>query len=73
MTVSDPQELLSQAEKKANSTASWFMGNKYEEAADLYTQAANQFRQSKRCKFVHSSFHLFATPFQPIFNTFTPF
>ncbi|KAF9381108.1 vesicular-fusion protein S17 [Podila verticillata] len=50
MTVSDPQELLSQAEKKANSATYWFMGNKYEEAADLYTQAANQFRQSKRWK-----------------------
>ncbi|KAG0352403.1 vesicular-fusion protein S17 [Podila minutissima] len=56
MTVSDPQELLSQAEKKANSSTSWFVGqSKYEEAADLYTQAANQFKLESGDSFVKAA------------------
>ncbi|KAL6947489.1 hypothetical protein ACO0RG_000063 [Hanseniaspora osmophila] len=51
--MSDPLELIKQAEKKAQPTTGFFkfMSNdadKFEEAADLYVQAANSYRVSKQ-------------------------
>eukprot|EP00965_Chrysotila_dentata_P060537 2006552-Pleurochrysis_carterae.AAC.1 len=40
--------LVEKAEKKINSW-SFFSGNKYEDAAELYSKAANQFKVSKNC------------------------
>jgi len=51
MPQSQGQILLSKAEKKYNSSPGWFSmgggGAKYEEAGDLYQQAANQFKIEK--------------------------
>lgn len=43
------QTLLEKADKKANSSSGWFSSSstKYEEAGDLYQQAANQFKIEK--------------------------
>ncbi|KAG5461055.1 MAG: soluble NSF attachment protein [Olpidium bornovanus] len=38
---------MAKADKKANST-SWFGGNKFEEAGDLYAKAANSFKLAKQ-------------------------
>ncbi|KAI8047697.1 soluble NSF attachment protein [Syncephalis plumigaleata] len=42
----EARDLLMKATKKANYTG-WFGGNKYEEAAELYGRAANQFKLAK--------------------------
>ncbi|KAH9837210.1 vesicular-fusion protein SEC17 [Rhodofomes roseus] len=46
---SPAQSLLEKADKKANSTSGWFSSSntKYEEAGDLYQQAANAFKIDK--------------------------
>jgi alpha-soluble NSF attachment protein len=44
----EARDLLMKATKKANYTG-WFGGNKYEEAAELYGRAANQFKLAKLC------------------------
>lgn len=43
------QGLLEKADKKANSSTGWFSSSstKFEEAGDLYQQAANQFKIEK--------------------------
>lgn len=52
MAKSAAQTLLAKAEKKANSSGGWFSSNesKYEEAGDLYQQAANSFKIDKLFK-----------------------
>ncbi|KAI8053706.1 soluble NSF attachment protein [Syncephalis plumigaleata] len=45
----EARDLLMKATKKANYTG-WFGGNKYEEAAELYGRAANQFKLAKLWK-----------------------
>jgi alpha-soluble NSF attachment protein len=45
----EARELLAKADKKASYTG-WFGGNKYEEAAELYGRAANQFKLAKLWK-----------------------
>ena len=47
--MSNPQQLLVEAEKKEKHTG-WFGGNKLEEASDLYNRAANAFKLNKQCK-----------------------
>lgn len=46
---SQAQLLLEKADKKANSTTGWFSSSstKFEEAGDLYQQAANAFKLDK--------------------------
>jgi alpha-soluble NSF attachment protein len=46
---SPAQTLLEKAEKKANSSSGWFSSSstKFEEAGDLYQQAANSFKLEK--------------------------
>ena len=46
------QQLLDKADKKANSSAGWFSSSssKFEEAGDLYQQAANSFKIDKQFK-----------------------
>ena len=46
---SPAQQLLEKADKKANSSTGWFSSSstKYEEAGDLYQQAANAFKMDK--------------------------
>ena len=46
---STAQSLLQKAEKKFNSSGGWFSSSstKYEEAGDLYQQAANAFKLEK--------------------------
>ncbi len=46
---SPAQSLLEKADKKANSSAGWFSSSstKFEEAGDLYQQAANAFKIDK--------------------------
>ena len=50
--MSDPEtqarDLLGKAEKKLKGLA--LFGNKYEDAADLFSQAANYFKLAKACK-----------------------
>lgn len=43
---SQAQQLIEKADKKANSSTGWFGSatSKFEEAGDLYQQAANQFK-----------------------------
>ena len=45
-------QLLEKADKKANSSTGWFSSSstKYEEAGDLYQQAANAFKIDKQFK-----------------------
>ena len=50
MSEREAQELVAKADKKATSSSWFFGGNKYEEAAELYTQAGNIFKLAKRCK-----------------------
>lgn len=49
---SPAQTLLEKADKKANSSGGWFSSatSKYEEAGDLYQQAANAFKLEKQFK-----------------------
>lgn len=49
---SQAQILLSKADKKYHSSPGWFSNSstKYEEAGDLYQQAANQFKIDKQFK-----------------------
>lgn len=49
---SQAQSLLEKADKKANSSTGWFSSasTKFEEAGDLYQQAANQFKIDKLFK-----------------------
>jgi alpha-soluble NSF attachment protein len=49
---SQAQTLLERADKKANSSGGWFSSatSKYEEAGDLYQQAANAFKLEKQFK-----------------------
>lgn len=49
---SPAQTLLDKADKKANSSAGWFSSSsgKFEEAGDLYQQAANSFKLEKLFK-----------------------
>ncbi len=49
---SPAQNLLDKADKKANSSTGWFSSasTKFEEAGDLYQQAANQFKIDKLFK-----------------------
>ncbi|RKP24515.1 soluble NSF attachment protein, partial [Syncephalis pseudoplumigaleata] len=49
MAEQEARDLLVRATKKANYTG-WFGGNKYEEAAELYGRAANQFKLAKLWK-----------------------
>ncbi|KAG0051031.1 hypothetical protein BGZ83_004186 [Gryganskiella cystojenkinii] len=50
MSEREAQELIAKAEKKATSSSWFFGGNKYEEAAELYTNAGNIFKLAKRWK-----------------------
>lgn len=52
MTKSAAQALLTKADKKANSSGGWFSSSesKWEEAGDLYQQAANSFKIDKLFK-----------------------
>lgn len=49
---SPAQNLLDKADKKANSSTGWFSSSstKFEEAGDLYQQAANSFKLEKLFK-----------------------
>ncbi|EUC66658.1 soluble NSF attachment protein, SNAP protein [Rhizoctonia solani AG-3 Rhs1AP] len=51
-SLSQAQQLLAKADKKANSSTGWFSSSssKYEEAGDLYQQAANSFKIDKQFK-----------------------
>lgn len=51
-SLSQAQQLLAKADKKFNSSTGWFSSNasKYEEAGDLYQQAANSFKIDKLWK-----------------------
>jgi len=49
MSEREAQELIAKADKKVTSSSWFFGGNKYEEAAELYTQAGNIFKMAKRC------------------------
>ncbi|KAJ1672822.1 vesicular-fusion protein S17, partial [Spiromyces aspiralis] len=55
MSVSEAQEILAKAEKKAQQRG-WFSGPKYEEAADLYNRAGNTFKIAKKFKEAGSAF-----------------
>jgi len=50
MSEREAQELVAKADKKATSSSWFFGGNKYEEAAELYTKAGNIYKMAKRCK-----------------------
>ncbi|ORY79943.1 soluble NSF attachment protein [Protomyces lactucae-debilis] len=59
--MSEADQLLAKANKKANSSGGlgWFSGgstSKYEEAAELYQEAANQFRLAKRLRDAGAAF-----------------
>lgn len=44
------EEYMAQADKKLKSFG-WFSGDqKFEDAAELYTKAANQFKNNKQCE-----------------------
>ncbi|CAE6464946.1 unnamed protein product [Rhizoctonia solani] len=51
-SLSQAQQLLAKADKKFNSSTGWFSSSssKYEEAGDLYQQAANSFKIDKQFK-----------------------
>ena len=49
-------ELMKKADKKLNSFGLFGMGTKYDDAAEMYEKAANQFKLAKACKFT-TSFH----------------
>lgn len=49
-------ELMKKADKKLNSFGLFGMGSKYDDAAEMYERAANQFKLAKACKFT-TSFH----------------
>jgi len=55
---SNAQILLEKADKKANSSGGWFTSSssKYEEAGDLFQQAANAFKLEKLFKEAGDSF-----------------
>lgn len=44
------QDLVKRADKKLNSFGLFGFGSKYEDAADLYEKAANQFKLAKACE-----------------------
>lgn len=48
MSELEAYSLLEKAEKKAKSN-SWFSGNKFEEASELYTKAANMLKVARKC------------------------
>lgn len=52
VSKSPAQQLLEKADKKANSSTGWFSSSstKFEEAGDLYQQAANAFKIDKQFK-----------------------
>jgi alpha-soluble NSF attachment protein len=50
MSEREAQELIAKADKKAASSSWFFGGNKYEEAAELYTKAGNIYKMAKRCR-----------------------
>ncbi|KAF9954895.1 hypothetical protein BGZ72_004182 [Mortierella alpina] len=50
MSEREAQELVAKADKKATSSSWFFGGNKFEEAAELYTKAANIYKMAKRWK-----------------------
>jgi alpha-soluble NSF attachment protein len=59
MPAKSPAQLLfEKADKKANSSAGWFSSSsaKYEEAGDLYQQAANSYKLEKLFKEAGDSF-----------------
>jgi alpha-soluble NSF attachment protein len=58
MPKSPAQTLLEKAEKKANSSAGWFSSSstKFEEAGDLYQQAANSFKIENQFREAGDSF-----------------
>jgi alpha-soluble NSF attachment protein len=54
---SDANDMMNKAEKRASGVGrllSWFTGNteKLEDAAELYTAAANKYKMDKECKFL---------------------
>ena len=49
MSEREASALLAKADKKAT-TFGWFGSNKFEDAAELYTKAANSFKLAKRCE-----------------------
>ncbi|CAG8500170.1 4620_t:CDS:2 [Ambispora gerdemannii] len=49
MSEREAQLILAKADKKAT-TFGWFGGNKFEEASELYSKAANSFKLAKRWK-----------------------
>lgn len=50
MSEREALALLAKADKKAT-TFGWFGSNKFEDAAELYTKAANSFKLAKRCEY----------------------
>ncbi|KAK7064262.1 DUF2235 domain-containing protein [Favolaschia claudopus] len=58
MSKSAAQALLDKADKKANSSSGWFSSasSKFEEAGDLYQQAANSFKIEKNFKAAGDAF-----------------
>jgi alpha-soluble NSF attachment protein len=48
MSESEARELLAKADKKLKGLG--IFGNKYEDAADLLSQAANNFKLAKACE-----------------------
>ncbi|KAF9975059.1 hypothetical protein BGZ73_001419 [Actinomortierella ambigua] len=50
MSEREAQELITKADKKLTSSSWFFGGNKFEEAAELYTQAGNIYKLNKRWK-----------------------
>ena len=52
------QDLVKKADKKLNSFGLFGFGSKYEDAAELYEKAANQFKLAKACE------HLLEPSFQ---------
>lgn len=65
MSEREAQELIAKADKKATSSSWFFSGNKYEEAAELYTKAGNIYKMAKRCRSsqIHISSHLHSSNF----------
>ena len=58
MSEREAQELIAKADKKAASSSWFFGGNKYEEAAELYTKAGNIYKMAKRCRSSRTSHHI---------------
>lgn len=65
MSEREAQELIAKADKKVTSSSWFFGGNKYEEAAELYTKAGNIYKMAKRCRSsqTHISSHLHRSNF----------